>query len=91
MFRAVPSRVRSALAATIALLLSVGPAGAEDKPQETPQRRGGVVTTEEVTVLTLDVLALDKKGRPVFGLQGHRKRAGPTRRSGSPARRRPSS
>ncbi len=58
-----------------ALLLSVpllaepqAPAAAQDKPSEPPRRQGAVVATEEVQVLTLDVLALDKKGRPVFGL-----------------------
>lgn len=35
-------------------------------PALTP--RAGVTAAEEITVLTLDVLALDKKDRPVFGL-----------------------
>jgi VWFA-related protein len=68
MVPAVPSNVRSSLAALVALLLGVWPAAAQDKPPETRRKQGGVVATEEVQVLTLDVLALDKKGRPVFGL-----------------------
>ncbi len=64
----VPSKGRRALAAGAALLLSTAPVAGQDKPPETPRRAGGVVTTEEVQVLTLDVLALDKKDRPVFGL-----------------------
>jgi hypothetical protein len=42
--------------------------GQQPAPTPTPAARGGVVATEEVEVLTLDVLALDKKDRPVFGL-----------------------
>ncbi|HSB64124.1 MAG TPA: hypothetical protein VLJ18_08155, partial [Thermoanaerobaculia bacterium] len=66
--RTVPSRLRRALAAAAVLLLPASPAAPQDKPPETPRREGGVVATEEVQVLTLDVLALDKKNRPVFGL-----------------------
>ncbi|MGZ5380877.1 MAG: hypothetical protein ACXWFQ_03380 [Thermoanaerobaculia bacterium] len=68
MLRTVPSRARRALAAAAVLLLSAEPVAAQDKPPETPRRQGDVVATEEVQVLTLDVLALDKKGLPVFGL-----------------------
>jgi hypothetical protein len=45
-------------------LLAAGIAAA----QETPSRPGDVVAAERVEVLTLDVLAVDKKDRPVFGL-----------------------
>lgn len=68
MLRTVPSKARRALAAAAVLLLWAAPVAAQDKPPETPRRQGGVVATEEVEVLTLDVLALDKKDRPVFGL-----------------------
>ena len=68
MLRAVPSRARRAHAAAVTLLLCVRPVAAQDRPQEEPRRQGGVVATEEVEVLTLDVLALDAKDRPVFGL-----------------------
>ena len=37
-------------------------------PSPAPTPRAGVTAAEEITVLTLDVLALDKKDRPVFGL-----------------------
>ncbi|MGZ6972047.1 MAG: hypothetical protein ACXVID_10315, partial [Thermoanaerobaculia bacterium] len=64
----VPSRVRRALATAAVLLLPASQVAPQDKPPDTPQRQGGVVATEAVEVLTLDVLALDKKDRPVFGL-----------------------
>jgi hypothetical protein len=68
MFRTVHRRGRRALAVTSALLLSAVPVPAQDKPSEPPKRPGEVVATEQVEVLTLDVLAVDGKNRPVFGL-----------------------
>jgi hypothetical protein len=57
-------RVRASAALLLAALLPAPPGAA----QETQRRPGEVVTTEQVEILTLDVLALDKKDRPVFGL-----------------------
>ncbi|MFI5197418.1 MAG: hypothetical protein ACHQJD_02265 [Thermoanaerobaculia bacterium] len=37
-------------------------------PPGAPTPRAGVTATEEVTVLTLDVMAVDGRNRPVFGL-----------------------
>jgi hypothetical protein len=48
-------------------LLAQSQASAETaSPAPTP--RAGVTAAEEITVLTLDVIAVDKKDRPVFGL-----------------------
>lgn len=49
-------------------LLSAARVSAQDKPSEPPKRPGEVVATEQVEILTLDVLAVDGKNRPVFGL-----------------------
>jgi hypothetical protein len=52
-----------ALLAALPLLAQAPPAAT---PAPTP--RPGVVTAEEVAVLTLDVIAVDGRNRPVFGL-----------------------
>ncbi|HQQ78518.1 MAG TPA: hypothetical protein PLB01_14280, partial [Thermoanaerobaculia bacterium] len=61
----VLSRVRAA-----AVLLMAGPLLAQAPPAATPAPtpRPGVTAAEEVTVLLLDVVAVDGKNRPVFGL-----------------------
>ena len=61
----MPRRTASSLGSTfIAALFAFAPAAAQDAPR----RPGEVVATEQVEILTLDVLALDRKDRPVFGL-----------------------
>jgi hypothetical protein len=65
MSRLVLRRVRAGAALFLAApLLAQTPPGATPAPTPRP----GVTATEEVTVLTLDVLAVDGKNRPVFGL-----------------------
>jgi hypothetical protein len=61
----VPSGVR-----LFAFLVGAAPALAQAPSAPTPAAtpRPGVVAAEEVTVLTLDVVAVDGKNRPVFGL-----------------------
>ena len=68
MFRAVHRKVRRTFAVAVVLLVAAAPGPAQDKPSEPPKRPGEVVATEQVEVLTLDVLAVDGKNRPVFGL-----------------------
>ncbi len=53
-----------------ACLLAAGPllAQAPPAPSPAPTPRAGATAAEEVTVLTLDVVAVDGKNRPVFGL-----------------------
>ncbi len=68
MFRTVLRKARHALTIAFVLLLSAPPAPGQGKPSEPPKRPGEVVAREEVEVLTLDVLAVDGKNRPVFGL-----------------------
>jgi len=65
----VTSRVLSRLR-LLALLAGAAPVLAQAPPAATPAPtpRPGVVAAEEVTVLTLDVVAVDGKNRPVFGL-----------------------
>jgi hypothetical protein len=53
--------VRSLLSALLALLLAPG-------ALSQPAQQGSVKTTVEVTILTLDVLAIDSKERPVYDL-----------------------
>lgn len=57
--------LRRALVLAISVLQGAAPLAA----QERPARQGGVVTTVEVEILSLDVLALDQKDRPVLGLK----------------------
>jgi hypothetical protein len=52
-------------AVAIAALQASAPLAAQEKPE----RKGGVVTTVEVEILSLDVLALDQKDGPVLGLK----------------------
>lgn len=59
-------RAGAALLLSAWLLAPSQAAGQAVPPATTP--RAGVTATEEITVLTLDVLAVDKKDRPVFGL-----------------------
>ncbi|MCM3877877.1 MAG: hypothetical protein NEA02_15835 [Thermoanaerobaculia bacterium] len=67
MSRLVLRRVRAcALLLSAPLLAQAQSPAPAASPAPTP--RAGVATAEEVTVLTLDVLALDRKDRPVFGL-----------------------
>jgi hypothetical protein len=54
------------LRATLALL--VGISQVPGQPLLAQEKKGGVVTTVEVDILSLDVLALDKKDHPVLGL-----------------------
>jgi hypothetical protein len=68
MSRLVLRRIR----AGAALLLSAPLLAQSQAPAPTvspaPTPRAGVTAAEEVTVLTLDVVAVDGKNRPVFGL-----------------------
>ncbi len=59
----LPKRHRP-LRALVAILLAARAAPA----QEVPRHPGDVAAAEQVEVLTLDVLAVDKRDRPVFGL-----------------------
>jgi hypothetical protein len=70
MSRVVLSKVRAVAALASAILLVAGPLLAQAPPAPTPvpTPRPGVTATEEVTVLLLDVVAVDGKNRPVFGL-----------------------
>jgi hypothetical protein len=61
--------LRRVLAGAALLLLAPLPAQTQaPAASPVPTPRAGVTATEELTVLTLDVLALDKKDRPVLGL-----------------------
>jgi hypothetical protein len=68
MFSSVPSKVRRPAGALLAALLAAPLAATPGTAQDPARRPGEVVATEQVEVLTLDVLAVDKKYRPVFGL-----------------------
>jgi VWFA-related protein len=74
MSRLVLWRVRARAVTTLAvpflvtLLLSAPLLAQSQPPAPAATPRPGVVTTEEVHVLTLDVVAVDGKNRPVFGL-----------------------
>lgn len=69
MSRPVLRRVRVHAVASLAALLLAPPLPAQ-APAATPAAtpRAGVTAAEAVTVLTLDVVAVDGKNRPVFGL-----------------------
>ncbi len=62
------ARVLRGVRALGAAALVAAPGFAQAPPGPTPTPRPGVTAAEEVTVLTLDVVAVDGKGRPVFGL-----------------------
>ncbi|HEX5855478.1 MAG TPA: hypothetical protein VFZ57_07640, partial [Thermoanaerobaculia bacterium] len=66
--RTVHRMGRRALAIALALPLSAASGSPQDKPPEPTKRPGEVAASEQVEVLTLDVLAVDGKNRPVFGL-----------------------
>ncbi|HTS03260.1 MAG TPA: hypothetical protein VMN04_12095, partial [Thermoanaerobaculia bacterium] len=61
-------RVREAAALLLSAPLLAQTGGAPPSTYPAPTPRAGVAAAEEVTVLTLDVLAVDGKDRPVFGL-----------------------